>query len=72
MYANSKLEIQKNPYQGDVINSYNDVPLQDGTKFGPFYEIGSSSAVKELKPGEIEEYHQTTLHFQGDYLSLKN
>ena len=71
MYVNSKLEIQKQPYQGDVINSYNDGPLADGTKFGSFYEIESSSPVKELKPGEIEEYHQTTLHFQGDYLSLK-
>ena len=71
MYVNSKWEIQKQPYQGDVINSYNDGPLQDGTKLGPFYEIESSSPAKELKPGETEEYHQTTLHFQGDYLSLK-
>ena len=71
MYVNSKLEIQKQPYQGDVINSYNDGPLQDGSKLGPFYEIESSSPAKELKRGETEEYHQTSLHFQGDYLSLK-
>ena len=71
MYVNSKWEIQKEPYKGDVINSYNDGPLQDGTQLGPFYEIESSSPVKELKPGETEEYHQLTCHFQGDYLSLK-
>jgi hypothetical protein len=71
MYVNSKWEIQKQPYQGDVINSYNDGPLQDGTQLGPFYEIESSSPAKELKRGETEEYHQAILHFQGDYLLLK-
>ena len=72
MYVNSKWEIQKQPYQGDVINSYNDGPLQDGAQLGPFYEIESSSPAKELRHGETEEYHQTTCHFQGDYLSLKD
>jgi hypothetical protein len=72
MYVNSKWEIQKQPYQGDVINSYNDGPLQDGSQLGPFYEIESSSPAKELRHGETEEYHQTTCHFQGDYLSLKD
>ncbi len=71
MYVNSKWEIQKQPYKGDVINSYNDGPLQDGSQLGPFYEIESSSSVKELNPGEIEEYQQTIIHFKGDYLSLK-
>ncbi|MEP6951080.1 MAG: DUF6786 family protein [Ginsengibacter sp.] len=71
MYVNSKWEIQKEPYKGDVINSYNDGPLQDGTQLGPFYEIESSSPAKELKSGETEEYHQAILHFQGDYVSLK-
>ena len=71
MYVNSKWEIQKEPYKGDVINSYNDGPLADGSQLGPFYEIESSSAAKELKSGETEEYHQTILHFQGGYASLK-
>lgn len=71
MYVNSKWELQKEPYNGDVINSYNDGPLADGSQLGPFYEIESSSPVYELKPGESEEYHQTTLHLQGDYDSLK-
>lgn len=69
-YVNSKWEIQKEPYKGDVINSYNDGPMQDGTQLGPFYEIESSSAAKELKPGEVQAYKQTTCHFQGDYAAL--
>ncbi len=70
-YVNSKWEFQKQPYKGDVINSYNDGPLQDGSQLGPFYEIESSSPVKELNPGEFEEYQQTIIHFTGDYSALK-
>ena len=71
-YVNSKWELQKEPYKGDVINSYNDGPLQDGSQMGPFFEIESSSPAQELKPGETQEYHQTTMHLQGDYSALKN
>lgn len=71
-YVNSKWELQKEPYKGDVINSYNDGPLADGSQMGPFFEIESSSPVQELKPGETQEYHQTTMHLQGDYNSLKS
>ena len=72
LYVNGKWELQKQPYKGDVINSYNDGPLQDGTQMGPFYEVESSSAAQELKPGSTQEYHQTTIHLQGDYTTLKN
>jgi len=70
-YVNSKWEIQKHPYNGDVINSYNDGPLEDGTQLGPFYEIESSSPAKELQPGQTEAYHQITCHFRGNYSALK-
>jgi hypothetical protein len=70
LYVNGKWELQKQPYKGDVINSYNDGPLEDGSQMGPFYEIESSSAAKELKKGEVQEYKQTTCHFQGDYKTL--
>jgi hypothetical protein len=70
-YVNSKWELQKEPYKGDVVNSYNDGPLADGTQLGPFYEIESSSAAMELKRGESEEHTQTTCHLQGDYQSLR-
>ena len=70
-YVNSKWEIQEEPYKGDVINSYNDGPLEDGTQMGPFYEIESSSPALQLKKGETSSYKQTTIHLQGDYNSLK-
>lgn len=70
-YVNSKWEIQKEPYKGDVINSYNDGPLQDGTQMGPFFEIESSSPALALKQNETGTYRQVTCHFTGDYNSLK-
>jgi uncharacterized protein DUF6786 len=71
MYVNSKWELQKEPYKGDVVNSYNDGPLADGSQLGPFYEIESSSPAKELAAGETEEYKQVTCHLQGNYESLR-
>ena len=71
MYVNSKWELQREPFRGDVVNSYNDGPLADGTQLGPFYEIESSSAVAELKRGESEEHKQLTCHLQGDYQALR-
>lgn len=71
-YVNSKWEMQKEPYKGDVINSYNDGPLADGTQMGPFFEIESSSPALELKRGETGEYRQTTCHITGDYATMKS
>jgi hypothetical protein len=70
-YVNSKWEIQKEPYKGDVINSYNDGPLADGTQMGPFYEVESSSPALALKKGETGEYKATTCHLQGDHETLR-
>ncbi len=70
-YVNSMWEIQKHPYAGDVVNSYNDGPPQPGAKpLGPFYELESSSPAAELKPaGSITHVHRT-LHFQGEEKDL--
>ncbi|MEJ7588185.1 MAG: DUF6786 family protein [Ferruginibacter sp.] len=70
-YVNSKWEMQKYPYKGDAINSYNDGPLADGTQMGPFYEVESSSPALELKKGQSGQYNETTCHFQGNYDELK-
>jgi hypothetical protein len=70
-YVNSKWELQQQPYKGDVINSYNDGPLADGTQMGPFYEVESSSPALALKKGETGEYKETTCHFQGNFDELK-
>ncbi|MEQ9099447.1 MAG: hypothetical protein RIF36_14615 [Imperialibacter sp.] len=69
-YVNSKWEMQDEPYKGDVVNSYNDGPMADGSQMGPFYEIESSSPAKELAPGETQEHKQLTCHFEGEFESL--
>lgn len=42
-YINQLWEVQEEPFKGDVLNSYNDGPLPDGSQMGPFYELESSS-----------------------------
>ena len=69
-YVNSLWEYQDDPYGGDVINSYNDGPLKDGKQLGPFYELESSSAAKELKQGESIQHTHKTYHFEGTFESL--
>src|SRR5512138_1865046 len=52
-YVNSMWEIQKDPFAGDVVNSYNDGPASSGAKpLGPFYELETSSPSAALGPGE--------------------
>ena len=70
-YVNSKWEMQKEPYKGDVINSYNDGPLADGSQLGPFYEIESSSPALELRKATSGSYKQVTCHLQADYAVMK-
>lgn len=70
-YVNSAWEIQKNPYSGDALNSYNDGPLADGTQMGPFYELETSSPAVELKPGESLSHIQYTVHLTGDVSLLE-
>lgn len=64
-YVNSMWEWQEEPYSGDVINSYNDGPLENGDQLGPFYELESSSATGELAPGESIRHIHRTYHFEG-------
>ena len=71
LYVNSKWEMQKQPYRGDVVNSYNDGPIADGSQLGPFYEVESSSSARELKPGEVQTHNEFTCHFQGNYESMR-
>jgi hypothetical protein len=65
-YVNSMWEIQSQPFSGDVVNSYNDGPLEDGSQMGPFYELEASSPAKSLKPGESLEHVNMTFHITGD------
>ena len=65
-YVNSAWEIQKNPFSGDAINSYNDGPLADGSQMGPFYELETSSPAAALLPGQSITHSQITVHITGD------
>jgi hypothetical protein len=69
-YVNSAWELQKYPYSGDALNSYNDGPLEDGSQMGPFYELETSSPAADLKPGESLSHIQYTLHLKGDTAEL--
>ena len=58
--------IQDEPFSGDVINTYNDGPLENGTQLGPFYELETSSPAAFLAPGERISHTQSVFHFTGD------
>jgi hypothetical protein len=70
-YVNSMWEIQKEPYSGDVVNSYNDGPATPGAKpLGPFYELETSSPALALEPGATGVHVQETYHLEGERAKL--
>jgi hypothetical protein len=69
-YVNSALEIQKEPFKGDVINSYNDGPTANGSQLGPFYELEISSPAALLKPGDEIIHVQKIYHLEGSEKTL--
>jgi hypothetical protein len=65
-YVNSMWEIQRNPYEGDTINSYNDGPPAPGQPpLGPFYELETSSPALALGTKERYTHVHRTFHFVG-------
>ena len=71
-YVNSAWELQEYPFSGDVMNSYNDGPLEDGSQMGPFYELESSSPALALQPNEAYTHIQRMYHFSGSEENLDN
>lgn len=69
-YVNSKWGEQEDPFAGDVINAYNDGPVEDGSVMGPFYEIETSSPGADLQPRESLTHVQRVVHIQGDQAEL--
>src|SRR5205085_1217971 len=70
-YVNSMWEIQREPYKGDVVNSYNDGPPEAGKPpLGPFYELETSSPALNLSPGEHYTHVHRTFHLVGPELEL--
>ncbi len=70
-YVNSMWETQKNPYAGDVLNSYNDgSPGEGKPPLGPFFELETSSPAALLKPGQSIRHIMRTIHIQGSEAEL--
>jgi hypothetical protein len=70
-YVNSMWAIQQNPYEGDVINSYNDGPPSPGAPpLGPFYELETSSPALGLAPAEEHVHVHRTIHLAGPEADL--
>jgi hypothetical protein len=70
-YVNSMWEIQREPYKGDVINSYNDGPPEPGRPpLGPFYELETSSPALALSPGQTSTHVHRTVHVTGPEAEL--
>jgi hypothetical protein len=66
-YVNSMWEIQREPYGGDVVNSYNDGPAAPGRKpDGPYFELETSSPAAALGQGESLTHRHRTFHLAGD------
>lgn len=70
-YVNAMWEYQQEPFRGDVMNAYNDGPLEDGSIMGPFYELESSSPAAALMPGETLLHIHSTQHYIGPTESLQ-
>jgi len=72
-YLKAMWEIMEDPYNGDAVNAYNDgIPDSGGEPLGPFYELETTSAVRELNPGESVLHIHRTFHFQGEPEDLNN
>jgi hypothetical protein len=70
-YVNNMWGKQKEPYRGDVVNSYNDGPPEPGAAaLGGFYELESLSPAAQLPTGKSLTHTQTTFHIVGDAVSL--
>ena len=70
-FVNSMWEKQKDPFGGDVVNSYNDGPTEPGkASLGGFYEIESSSPGAALAPGASLTHTHRTFHFVGEAAAL--
>jgi hypothetical protein len=68
-YVNSLWQMQANPFDGDVVNAYND-GLIDGKQMGKFYELESSSPAATLNVGESVHHLHRTIHLKGNIKEL--
>ena len=65
-YTNNLWKYQDNPYEGDVINAYNDGPNDSGGKLGGFFELETISPALPLKKDESYTHSTRIVRFEGD------
>jgi len=70
-YVDARWKRHADPYDGDVVNAYNDGPPDSSTAaMGSFYELESSSPVHPLAPGEHLRHLHRTIHLAGPESAL--
>lgn len=72
VYLNQEWNPKRDPLIGDVLNAYNDGPLEDGSIMGPFLELESCSPAAFLKPGESLSHLHNVYHFVGDEAAISS
>lgn len=65
-YNNNLWQIQDEPYEGDVINGYNDGPNESGGQLGGFFELETISPALALGPNESFTHVHRTIRMEGD------
>jgi len=65
-YVNSSFEKEADPYDGDVINVYNDGPEEGDEQIGLLYELETSSPAAFLKPNQSITHSQNIYHIESD------
>jgi hypothetical protein len=70
-YVNSMWEEQADPYDGDVVNGYNDGPTGPESPSLDFYELETSSPAASLAPGASLAHTHCTIHFEGEPADLE-
>jgi len=70
-YVSHRRGPQTEPYVGDVVNSYNNGPM-DGSlaQNATFYELESSSPALPCRPQQTLRHTHQTYHFEGDPAEL--
>lgn len=69
-FLNSEWKIQPEPYNGDVLNVYNDGPDENELILGPYFELETSSSSRELPSGDSIHHRHSTYHFNGTFDAL--
>ena len=64
-YTNNLWVHQDNPFEGDVINAYNDGPNDSGGKLGGFFELETISPALPLKKDESYTHTTRIVRFEG-------